>query len=77
MKGYVYIIAAALLWGIIGPLSRLAFDQGLAPMEVAFWRAALAWLFFGSHAMMAKTIRMRFKDLPMVLLFLLPGRQTP
>jgi drug/metabolite transporter (DMT)-like permease len=42
LKGYLYIIAAAGLWGILGPFSRLAFSQGLAPMEVASWRAVLA-----------------------------------
>ena len=49
--GYLYIIFAAILWGIIGPVSRLAFDQGMAPLEVAFWRAVLAWICFGSHAL--------------------------
>jgi len=73
LKGYLYIIAAAGLWGILGPFSRLAFSQGLAPMEVAFWRAALAWGFFGTHALVTKTVRLRLQDIPMVLLFAITG----
>jgi drug/metabolite transporter, DME family len=73
LKGYLYIIAAASLWGILGPFSRLAFSQGLTPMEVAFWRAVLAWGFFGLHAVAAGTVRLRLQDLPMTLLFALTG----
>jgi DME family drug/metabolite transporter len=72
-KGYLYIIAAAALWGILGPFSRLAFSQGLAPMEVAFWRAVLAWGFFGVHALATRSVRIRAEDLPMVVLFAITG----
>jgi DME family drug/metabolite transporter len=72
-KGYLYIIAAAALWGILGPFSRLAFSQGLAPMEVAFWRAVLAWGFFGLHAVATRAVRIRLNDLPMVSLFAITG----
>jgi len=37
-----------LFGGMIGPFARLAFSEGVLPMEVAFWRAVLAWIFFGS-----------------------------
>ena len=73
MRGYLYIVAAAVLWGIIGPFSRLAFSEGLGPMEVAFWRASLAWLFFGTHAVLTKRFRIAVKDLPMVVIFALAG----
>jgi DME family drug/metabolite transporter len=73
LKGYLYIIAAASLWGILGPFSRLAFSQGLTPMEVAFWRAVLAWVFFGIHAVAGRTVRMRLTDLPVALLFAITG----
>jgi drug/metabolite transporter, DME family len=36
------LIAAATLWGAIGPVAELAFRAGMAPLEVAFWRALLA-----------------------------------
>ena len=72
-KGYAYIIAAACLWGGIGPVSRLAFSEGLAPMEVAFWRATLAWIFFGGHAIVTRKVRMKARDLPVTALFALMG----
>ena len=50
-RGYAFIVAAAVLWGMIGPFSRLAFQEGISPMEVAFWRALLTWILFGGHAM--------------------------
>ena len=73
LRGYLYIITAAVLWGIIGPFSRLAFDQGMTPMEVAFWRAVLAWVCFGSHAVLAGQVRVRRQDLPALLLFSVTG----
>ena len=72
-KGYLYIIFAAILWGIIGPVSRLAFDQGMAPLEVAFWRAVLAWICFGSHALVSGKLRIEKRDLPALLVFSVTG----
>lgn len=66
-------MAAAALWGMLGPFARLAFSQGLLPMEVAFWRAALAWIFFGAHAVMTRQVRMAPADLPAMLVFALTG----
>jgi drug/metabolite transporter, DME family len=40
------IVAAAVLWGTIGPFSVWATRTGLHALEVAFWRAALATLPF-------------------------------
>lgn len=73
LKGYFYIVAAAGLWGILGPFSRLAFSQGLAPMEVAFWRAVLAWGFFSLHAVAKRSVGIHFRDLPMIVLFAVFG----
>ncbi len=72
-KGYLYIIAAAILWGIIGPVSRLAFDQGVMPLEVAFWRAVLAWICFGGHAVASGQLRIQARDLPFLLIFSVTG----
>lgn len=44
------VLAAAAMWGLLGPVSRLAFEEGLTPMEVAFWRAFLGSVLFGIHA---------------------------
>ncbi len=73
LKGYLFILAAAVLWGIIGPLSRLAFAEGVQPMEVAFWRAVLTWLFFAVHAGAIGEIKFARRDVPMALLFGLTG----
>lgn len=73
IKGYLYIAAAAALWGILGPFSRLAFSEGVQPMEVAFWRAALTWGFFGIHAAATHSLRIDLRDLPMVALFAVTG----
>ena len=73
MKGYGYIFAAAALWGLIGPFAKLAFQEGIAPLEVAFWRAVLAWLCFGSQAMWQRQVRVAVADLPALGLFSLTG----
>jgi drug/metabolite transporter, DME family len=68
-RGYAFIVAAAVLWGMIGPFSRLAFQEGIAPMEVAFWRALLAWALFGGHAIIRREVRLYPKDIPVILVF--------
>jgi DME family drug/metabolite transporter len=72
-KGYAFIMTAAALWGILGPFSRLAFSEGVQPMEIAFWRALLAWGFFGAHAAATRSLRINLRDVPMVVLFALTG----
>lgn len=64
---------AAVCWGLIGPVARLAFEQGIAPLEVAFWRANLAWLLFGGQAIVSRKLKVAPKDLPLLLLFALTG----
>ncbi len=73
MIGYLYVLAAACLWGLIGPLSRLAFASGWTPLEVAFWRAALAGLLFGLHALRLGRVCVARRDLPIVVAFGLVG----
>ena len=69
LRGYAYIITAAILWGMIGPLAKLAFQEGVAPLEVAFWRAFFAWLCFGGQALWMRKVRVRRSDLPLLALF--------
>ncbi|MGD9332003.1 MAG: EamA family transporter [Desulfobacterales bacterium] len=73
MKGYMYIFTAAALWGLIGPFAKLAFREGLAPLEVAFWRAALAGLCFGTQAVWQRQTRVVAADLPALGVFGLTG----
>ena len=68
-RGYLLILAAAILWGIIGPVARGAFAEGVTPMEVAFWRAVLAWIFFGLHALVKRQVRISTRDWPALLVF--------
>jgi len=73
MRGYLFILLAALLWGMIGPFSRLVFSQGLQPLEVAFWRAVLSWVLFSAHALMTRDLSCRRQDLPALLFFGIAG----
>ncbi len=73
MKGYLCILMAAILWGMIGPFSKLAFQEGMAPLEVAFFRAILAWFLFAAHAARRRELVIEKRDYPMVLLFAVMG----
>ncbi len=53
-KGYLCIITAAVMWGFIGPFGKVAYSQGITPLEVAFWRALLAWCCFGAELLILK-----------------------
>jgi len=47
----LHVLLAAVLWGLLGPASYVALRDGVAPLEIAFWRAALGALLFGAHAL--------------------------
>lgn len=70
---YLFVVTAAVCWGMIGIFSSIAFSQGLEPMEVAFWRALLAWIFFGGQALIRKQTRLDKKDFPLLTIFALLG----
>lgn len=67
--GYIYVLAAATQWGMIGPFARLAFEQGVAPLEVAFWRAGLGGCLFALHALIIGQCRVQGRDLPVITVF--------
>ena len=71
--GYAYIIAAALLWATIGPAARFALQAGTTPLEISFWRAAIAGLLFALHAAARGRLRLARADLPAVAGFALLG----
>lgn len=73
MAGYLYILAAACLWGLLGVVSRWAFEQGVSPLEVAFWRAALGAGLFGAQAVLMQQVRLERPDRWPVLGFGLVG----
>ena len=68
-KGYILIIAAASCWALIGIFSSIAFEQGVQPLEVAFWRAVLSWSFFAVQAGITKETHLLKKDIPLLLAF--------
>jgi DME family drug/metabolite transporter len=72
-QGYIFIILAASFWGIIGLFSSFVFSQGVGPMEVAFWRALLTWVCFGTHAVIKQETSIEKKDLPLLIIFGLFG----
>jgi drug/metabolite transporter, DME family len=47
--GFLYLITAAGLWGLIGPVSKMVFAQGASPLETAFWRSTVAGVAFFIH----------------------------
>ncbi|MET0395324.1 MAG: EamA family transporter [Longimicrobiaceae bacterium] len=71
--GYLYVVCAAVLWGVLGPVSRVALQEGLNPLEVAFWRAVFAAVLFGAHAALLGRARVERRDLPAVAGFGLVG----
>lgn len=67
--GYLYVLLAATLWGLLGPVSRFALADGVDPLEIAFWRAALGGVLFGAHALLRGEARVARRDVPAVLAF--------
>lgn len=67
--GYLFVAVAALLWGLMGPVTRIALREGMDPLEVALWRALLAGGMFAVHAMVIRRTRIARRDLPVVVAF--------
>jgi DME family drug/metabolite transporter len=67
--GYVFVAVAAVLWGLLGPVTRIALREGMGAVEVAFWRALLAAALFGVHALAIRRVRLERRDVPSVLAF--------
>ncbi|WP_034383723.1 DMT family transporter [Deinococcus sp. YIM 77859] len=57
------ILLAAVLWGLLGILGKNAQAAGVGPLEVAFWRAALAGGLFALHAAVTRAALPRGRDL--------------
>lgn len=64
MHGYLLVLAAAVLWGLIGLQSRFLLEAGISAVEIAFWRAAIAGAVFAAHAGLSGPVRLpRGRDL--------------
>ncbi len=69
MAGYLFVLGAAVLWGMLAPISRIALGEGIGPLELAFWRAALGSLLFGAQAIWMRRVTVARADLGPVVLF--------
>ncbi len=68
--GYIFILVAAICWGFLGVLGRMAMAAGLGPFDVAFWRAFFGGSFLLIHAFCIKDIYVRSaKHLGVFVLF--------
>jgi drug/metabolite transporter, DME family len=71
---YALVLLAALLWGLLGPLSRGVLEAGVGPVEIAFWRAFIAGLMFLLHAALAGKLALEHRrDLWLFAAFALVG----
>jgi drug/metabolite transporter (DMT)-like permease len=55
--GLGLILAAAVLWGMLGVFSAGLLRLGVGPVEIAFWRALFGGAAFLAHALMARRWR--------------------
>lgn len=69
LRGYLLIFGAALLWGLLGPVSRYLFAAGISPIEAGFFRALIAWGLFGIHCVAKNEVKAQIKDLPILFGF--------
>ena len=69
VRGFVIVIASASLFGMLGPLSRFAYDAGMEPTAFVAWRAAIGFLalatYVGWRVRRGTTRLVRFASLPM------------
>jgi len=75
-RPYFLIASAAVLWGLLGVLSKGVLEAGVSPLEIAFWRAVLAGGLFLLHAALSRQLRLARRDLPLFIGFALVGVTT-
>ncbi len=73
MRPALLILTAAALWGLLGISSTFAFQLGLHPLEIAFWRAVLGGGLFAAHALTVRAALPRGRDLLVTAVFGLAG----
>ena len=73
VTGYIMIFAAALLFALIGPISLFAMEEGVTPLETAFWRALFGGLCFGLHGALIGAWRVTGRQRATLSLFGIPG----
>ncbi|GAB7023551.1 DMT family transporter [Salidesulfovibrio brasiliensis] len=68
-RGYIYMLAAAFMWGLIGVFTKFLLEEGISALEIAYWRAVFAWLLFVAHARVKRRVWVHLADLPVLLSF--------
>ena len=67
-RGFAIVIVSAALFGMLGPLSRFAYDAGMEPPAFVAWRATIGFLglgiFVAWRVRRGDTRLARFGDLP-------------
>jgi drug/metabolite transporter (DMT)-like permease len=63
-QGFLFVLAAAFMWGLIGVFTNYILPEGVSALEIAFWRATFAWVLFVIHAGVKKQIKVQKTDLP-------------
>lgn len=66
--GFLTVIGAAALFGMLGPLSRFAYDQGMQPAAFVAWRAGVAFVVLAVviawRIRRGSTTLLRFRSMP-------------
>ena len=78
-RGILFALAAGVVYGLAPPFTRLAFVNGVPPIETAFWRVSMLVLIVGIIAL-AKGWRLsvpREARLPLGLMILIEGSRIP
>ena len=60
--GIAFMVLAALQWGLIGIVGRVAMEENVPPLTIAFWRAALGACWFALHAGVTGARPLRAQD---------------
>lgn len=68
-----WVLIAAVLWGALGVLGKAAQAEGVAPLEIAFWRAVGGGVLFAIHAIVVRATWPRGRDLGGTFIFGLVG----
>jgi len=71
-QGHGMVAGAALLWGTLGIFFKhILRTYGLSPLDLAFWRAALAFVFllFGLGVVQPSLLRLSWRDVPFFAAF--------
>lgn len=68
LRGFAIVIVSAALFGMLGPLSRFAYEAGMEPPAFVAWRAMIGFLglaaFVGWRVRTGATRLIRLGDLP-------------